>query len=160
MFGLNIFGSKQQETQTIENSIREMGEFESDDYENDKLYEIKTVQQDDPVFVKRWFTTDTGNVNLYIWESKTLQSVKRFDFYYEIFSEEKMIRWQSDRDWQFATVDTDDDHKLYKSSAVLQFTDDVNLQEALQIFCNYATMLDESIYAFIETQFTKHSAMD
>ncbi len=155
MFGLPIFGNKSREGAAADLPMCETAEVELDDYESGKFYEITTVHQEDPRFLKRWFTTNAGTVNLYIWESTTQQKIVRFEFCYTTFWEEKMIRWQSDRGWQFAIVDTDETAKLSKSAAILQVTDEIDPEEALQIFRNHASISDKGIFSFVEMQFAK-----
>jgi hypothetical protein len=113
-----------------------------------KMYEIRNVWQRDPGLRKRFFTTEDGDSDLFVWEHLTSGEIVYFQFYFDKNRSEKMVEWKGSN-LNYASVDDGGAFGFYKSSPILIRIDRMNLSAVLNVFREIAANVDESIREFI-----------
>ncbi len=131
-------------------TLNTTGEPETISYRESSFYEIKTVRQDHPGFRKRWFATENCSADLYIWEETISGQIVQFQFCYDCQRDEKVVEWKAGEGLRFASVQTNQEHRLHKATPVLLNIAILDLHEAFMIFRYHANVLRPDIRAFIE----------
>lgn len=111
------------------------------------MYEVRSVRQRDPNLRLRWFTTESCNFDLYVWEHPDSGSIVHFQFYFDRNMEEKLVEWKS-ASFRYAVVDGGG-NGFFKSSPLLCRIDHIDLHSVLHLFTAIAEDIDEYIREFI-----------
>ncbi len=117
------------------------------------LYEIKHVHQKDPGLRLRWFTAESCNSDLYVWEDVVSREITRFQFYFY----SSVVEWRGgDRLW-FGAVE-DEPQRGPKAAPMIVRSDAIDLEEALAIFRYKGREIEPSLRNFIEERLFSHIA--
>lgn len=117
------------------------------------LYEIQNVRQNDPQLRLRWFTAESCNSDLYVWEDVVSREITRFQFYFY----SSVVEWRGgDRLW-FGAVE-DEPQRGHKAAPMVVRSDAVDLEEALAIFRYKGQEIEPSLRDFIEERLSQKIA--